>query len=65
MQVNGPEGKEEIPGSKHSMYGLYTDLLQALKGKRLNSVFSQDGTFISASAALHCGMGGGGEKERE
>ena len=31
--------KEEIPGSKHS---LYTDVLQALKGERLSSVFSPD-----------------------
>ena len=59
MQVNGPEGwklsKEEIPGSKRGMYGYNTDLLQALKGERLNSVFSPDGTLISASAAPHCG----------
>ena len=34
---------------------LYADLLQALKGERLSSVFSPDGTLISASAALHCG----------
>ena len=39
------------------MYGLYTDLLQALKGERLSSVFSPDGTLISASAAPHCGVG--------
>ena len=47
--------KEEIPGSKCSMYGLYTDLLQAIKGERLSSVFSPDGTLIYASAAPHCG----------
>ena len=35
--------KKEIPGSKRSMYGLYTDLLQALKGECLSSVFSPDG----------------------
>ena len=46
--------KEEIPGSKRSMYG-YTDLLQALKGEHLSSVFSPDGTLISASAPPHCG----------
>ena len=34
--------KEEIPGSKCSMYG-YTDLLHALEGERLSSVFSPDG----------------------
>ncbi|WP_419627444.1 hypothetical protein, partial [Thiolapillus sp.] len=34
---------------------LYTDLLLALKGKRLSSVFSPDGTLISASAAPLCG----------
>ena len=34
---------------------LHTDLLQALKGERSSSVFSPDGTLISASAALHCG----------
>ena len=32
-----------------------TDLLQALKGERLCSVFSPDGTLISVSAAPHCG----------
>ena len=32
-----------------------TDLLKALKGERLSSVFSPDGTLISASAAPHCG----------
>ena len=46
--------EEEIPGSKRSMYG-YTALLQTLKGERLSSVFSPDGTLISASAAPHCG----------
>ena len=45
--------KEEIPGIKHSMYGL----LQASKGERLSSVFSPDGTLISASAVPHCGGG--------
>ena len=44
-------GKEEIPGSKRSMYGY----IQAVKGERLSSVFSPDGTLISASAAPHCG----------
>ena len=48
---------EEIPGSKRSMHGKYTDLLQALKGQLLSSVFSSDGTLISASAAPHCGGG--------
>ena len=32
-----------------------TDQLQALKGERLSSVFSTDGTLIFASAAPHCG----------
>ena len=41
--------KEEIPGSKRSMYGYI------LKGERLSSVFSPDETLISASAAPHCG----------
>ena len=34
--------KEEIPGSKCNMY---IDLLKALKGERLSSVFSPDGGF--------------------
>ena len=34
---------------------LYTDLLQALKGERLSSVFSLDGTLISEAAAPYCG----------
>ena len=47
--------KEEIPGSKRSMHGnILTDLLQALKGEPLSSVFSSGGTLISASAAPHC-----------
>ena len=41
-----------------------SDLLQALKGERLSSVFSPDGTLISASAAPHCGKGGGGGGRR-
>ena len=49
---------EEIPGSKHSMYGYnYTDLPQAFKGEPLSSVFSPDGTLISASTAPHCRVG--------
>ena len=48
------KNKEEIPGNKRSMYG-YIDLLQALKGERLSSVFSLDGTLISAFIALYCG----------
>ena len=39
--------KEEIPGSKRSMYGYM--------GERLSSVFSPDGTNIFASTAPHCG----------
>ena len=37
---------------------LYTDLLQALKGEPLSSVFSTDATLISASVAPHCRRGG-------
>ena len=32
---------------------LYSDLLQALKGKPLSSGFSKDGSLISASAVRH------------
>ena len=46
--------KEEIPGSKRSMYG-YILTYSRLKKERLSSVFSPDGTLISASAAPHCG----------
>ena len=42
---------------------LFSDFLHALKGERLSSVFSPDGTLISASAAPHCGVGGGGRGE--
>ena len=45
--------KEEIPGSKRSTYGYILTCLQAIKGERLSSVFSPDGTLISASAAPH------------
>ena len=34
-------------------------------GERLSSVFSPDGTLISASAAPHCKRGGGQKKKRE
>ena len=44
--------KEEIRSSKRSMYGY---ILQILRGERLRSVFSPDGTLISAPAAPHCG----------
>ena len=47
--------KEEIPGSKCSMYGYIYYLLQALKGEPLSSVFSSDRTLISASVAIRCG----------
>ena len=36
---------------------LDTNLLQALKGERLSSVFSPDGILIYVSAAPHCGAG--------
>ena len=49
--------KEEFIGSKRSMHGNnYTNLLQALKGEHLSSVFSSDGTLISVSAAPNCGQ---------
>ena len=37
------------------MHGI-NDLLQALKGEPVSSVFSTEGTVISASAAPHCGV---------
>ena len=40
MDRKGEISKEEIPGSKLSMYGYYTDLLQALKGERLSCVLT-------------------------
>ena len=49
--------KEEIPGSKRIMHGYnYTDVLHALKGEPLSSMFSSNGTLISASTASHCGV---------
>ena len=45
--------KEEIPGSKRSMYDYR--LTYSRKGEPLSSVFPSDGTLISASAAPHCG----------
>ena len=48
--------KEEIPGIKSSIYGyILTYSRLFFKGERLSSVFSRDGTLISASAAPHCG----------
>ena len=43
--------EEEIPGSKRSMYGKNLPTPE-----RLSSVFSPDGTLISASAVPHCGV---------
>ena len=34
-------------------------------GDRLSSVFSPDGTLISASPPYQCGVGGEGEKTRQ
>ena len=48
-------GKEEISGSKRSMYGYTLTYSRLYTEKRLSSVFSPDGTLISASAAPHCG----------
>ena len=64
MKVNGPEGQKGQKGIKTKRgrnswqqaqhVWLYTDPLQTLKEERLSSVFSTDGTLISASAAPHC-----------
>ena len=58
MQANGPEGQKKA-WKKSLVVSVactdVSDLLQALKGERLSSVFSPDGTLISASAAPHCG----------
>ena len=45
--------KEEISGSKRSMYGYTLTYSRFLKEKRLSFVFSPDGALISASAAAH------------
>ena len=46
--------KEEIPAVNMHAWQC-TDRLQALKGKPLSSMFSTDGTLISAYAAPYCG----------
>ena len=46
--------EQEIPGSKRSMHD-YILTYSGLRGERSSSVFSPDGTLISASAAPHCG----------
>ena len=43
--------KEEIPGSKRSMYGYILTHSRRRPGERLSSVFSTDGTLTAASAA--------------
>ena len=49
--------KEEIPGSKRSMYGyILTHSRLYLKGVPLSSAFSTDRTLIAASAAPNCGI---------
>ena len=47
------------------MLFLYTDLLQALKGERLSSVFSSDGAVISASTAPHYGGPAAGKHDAD
>ena len=47
--------KEEIPGSKHSMYG-YILTSPGLKGRTFKLMLSTDGTLISASTAPNCGV---------
>ena len=54
MDRKGRNKQGRNPWQKTSQVWLYTDLFQALKGERLRSVFSPDGTLISASAAPHC-----------
>ena len=49
--------KEEFPGTKRSMYGYILTYSRLLKRERLSSVFSPDGTLMSASAAPHYGVG--------
>ena len=54
--------QEEFPGSKRSMCDF--DLLPALKGEPLSSVFSTDETLIFTSAAPHCGAAAARLKSR-
>ena len=46
--------EEENSGSTRSMYGYILTYSRPIKGERLSSVFSPDGTLISVSAAPHC-----------
>ena len=46
--------QEEIPGSKRSMHGNILTDPRLVRENLLSSVFSPDGTLISASAAPHC-----------
>ena len=55
MDRRGRNQQGRNPWQKVQHVWLYTDLLHASKGERLSSVFSLDGTLISASAAPHCG----------
>ena len=56
MDREGRNKQGRNPRQQAEHVWLYTDLLQALKGERLSSVFSPDGTLISASAAPHHGL---------
>ena len=46
--------KEEIPGGKCSRYGYIYWPTSGFKGEPFSSLFSTDGTLISAYAAPHC-----------
>ena len=58
MQVNGPEGwklaRKKSPAVSVACIAIYCPI-PGFKGEPLSSVFSSDGTLISASAAPHCG----------
>ena len=62
-RVQNKQGRNPWQYAQHVW--LYTDLLQALKGERLSSVSSPDGTLISASAAAHCGDQGTEDRQVE
>ena len=64
MQVNGLEGQKLARKKSLAVSVACIDHLQALKREPLRSVFSSDGTLISASAAPHCGVLRGRDAQR-
>ena len=56
MDWKGRNKRGRNPWQQAKHVWLYTELLQAIKGEPISSLFSTDGTLISKCAATHFGV---------